>query len=221
VTRGTQQADSHYKNHSTIRHSRSALPATPTDDRVMAAAPAGAWCCGRTTTCCIFHNKTPARLDNFGSPDYRNAALVVLRSIRIRPPGRISAGNIAGAKKAGDYIRISIDGRQHLAHRLAWLYVHGRWPAALIDHINGNPADNRIANLREASRSQNQANSGLRLGNRSGLKGISRKPYGTWSAQIFYQGTKHYLGTFATPEEAHAAYREAARRLFGEFARMR
>jgi HNH endonuclease/AP2 domain len=130
------------------------------------------------------------------------------------------AGNIAGAKKAGGYIKISIDGRQHLAHRLAWLYVHGRWPAALIDHINGNPADNRIANLREASRSQNQANSGLRLGNRSGLKGISRKPYGTWSAQIFYQGTKHYLGTFATPEEAHAAYREAARRLFGEFARM-
>jgi hypothetical protein len=68
-------------------------------------------------------------------------------------------GTPAGYLNTNGYARITIDGISHAAHRLAWLYVHGRWPEATIDHINRIPHDNRLANLREASQSENNANS--------------------------------------------------------------
>src|ERR1700723_1528017 len=73
------------------------------------------------------------------------------------------------------YRRIHLFGKSYLAHRLAWLYVHGEWPILCIDHVNGVADDNRIANLRQATNGQNRANSRCNKNNQSGLKGVSRR----------------------------------------------
>ena len=64
----------------------------------------------------------------------------------------------AGTKSDLGYIRIIVCGKQYAAHRLVWMHVHGQWPASEIDHINRNKADNRIANLRQVTRSENCQN---------------------------------------------------------------
>lgn len=103
-----------------------------------------------------------------------------------------------------------------------------------IDHINGDRADNRRSNLRSATNGQNRANSKLNCNNKSGFKGVhlqkkrpttpGKKPPKNrmgdrWVAQINVEGKKLFLGRFNTPEGAHAAYTEAAKKHFGEFAR--
>ena len=106
---------------------------------------------------------------------------------------------------------ISIDGRKHLAHRLAWLYVNGYCPPGDIDHINGDRAANRISNLRLATRSENLQNqSKAQKHNKTGLLGVSHRR-GKFRAQIRVDGKKMHIGTFPTPEEAHTAYLEAKR----------
>jgi len=129
------------------------------------------------------------------------------------------AGEVAGSFSHG-YLRIGIDGRDYLAHRLAWLHVHGVWPAGEVDHRNQTRDDNRIDNLREATHAQNGWNAGKRSHNASGFKGVSfDKRDRRWVAEIRHHGKRECLGYFDTPEEAHAAYVEAAHRLHGEFAR--
>lgn len=146
--------------------------------------------------------------------DYDPATGVFLWRVR-RGPSAL-AGSIAGHIIAGGYRLIGVDGTEYYAHRLAWLYVHGAWPTGHIDHQNVTPGDDRISNLREATRSQNLANRPAQSNNTSGLKGVSfHKGAGRWRATIQHK----YLGLFDTAEEAHAAYRAAASRVFGEFAR--
>ena len=129
----------------------------------------------------------------------------------------IAAGTEAGTSHVGGYRLICIDRIGHYAHRLAWLYVHGEHPSKEIDHRNGNPSDNRIANLRQSSRAQGARNVARRR-NRSGFKGVYRCGR-KWKAQIDVNGRKVYLGVFSTPEEAAEAYDTAARLHHGEFAR--
>jgi hypothetical protein len=136
---------------------------------------------------------------------------------RIANSRAIKAGAIAGSLSCG-YRNISIDGVLYRAHRLAWLYVRGEWPNAEIDHINLNKDDNRLSNLRIASRSQNMANSRVRVKCKSGFKGVS-KYRGRWVASIGRNGRKTHIGVFDTPEEANAAYERAALSIHGEFAR--
>lgn len=142
---------------------------------------------------------------------------------RDRPDIRPSAnagrrGTVAGATRKNGYIGICIDGRHRFAHRLAWLYVHGRWPDAEIDHINEDRADNRITNLREATHGQNNTRARARADNRSGVLGVFR--CGTrWQAQIMHKGAKYHLGVYATIEEAKAARDTAAEMLHGAFSR--
>jgi hypothetical protein len=131
---------------------------------------------------------------------------------------RASAGHIAGSLNRDGYRLIAIDGRSYPAHRLAWLYVTGKWCPLVIDHRDGDPANNRWNNLRRATRSQNSANRRVYRNNGWGLKGVSLHR-GRWCAAICKKGRKHFLGCFSTPQTAHAAYVKAARRLFGEFAR--
>jgi hypothetical protein len=120
---------------------------------------------------------------------------------------------VAGSVRKNGYREITVDGRCYQASNLAWLYVYGRWPR-MVDHKNRKPDDNRIANLRLATRRQNKANSKTRSDSASGLKGAAQLPNGRWRARIM----AIHLGYFATAEEAHAAYRRAARKHFGEFA---
>lgn len=122
------------------------------------------------------------------------------------------AGEIAGNVNALGYISIGIDGKPFLAHRLAWLYVHGVWPAGVIDHIDGDPGNNRIANLRDVSRKMNQQN--MREAMKSsgtGLLGAYRNGK-RFKSSIQVDGRLRHIGHFATAEEAHAAYLEAKRK---------
>ena len=121
-------------------------------------------------------------------------------------------GKVVANRKGNGYVGI---GRQY-AHRLAWLCVHGRWHNGDIDHINRDKTDNRISNLRECSRSENQRNQGLTAANRSGFKGVCQRR-GRWIATIRDNGRYVYLGTFDKPEAASLAYQDAAERLHGEF----
>lgn len=108
-----------------------------------------------------------------------------------------------------------------MAHRVIWAIVHGEYPDSDVDHINGNRSDNRIVNLRAATRSQNNCNSGLRSDNTSGYRGVSfQAQYGKWEARIHADKKKHRLGYFDTAEEAAEAYRKASLNLHGEFSRL-
>jgi hypothetical protein len=120
------------------------------------------------------------------------------------------AGTIARARNSHGYTVIRVDGVLHGAHRLAWLYHHGEWPN-VIDHINGDRSDNRIANLRNVTQTENMQNIRSAPANsKSGLLGAHR--FGRskkWTARIRINGVGTRIGSFDTAEEAHAAYMAA------------
>ena len=86
--------------------------------------------------------------------------------------GKAKIGAVAGTPSAKGYLVIGVQGRRFLAHRLAWMFVFGAMPNGQLDHIDGNPANNRIANLREATNSQNHGNRGPSRASTSGVKGV-------------------------------------------------
>jgi hypothetical protein len=127
--------------------------------------------------------------------------------------GSVKAGDVAGTYMDG-YRHIQIDGRIYRAHRLAWLYVRGRWPEDGVDHKNGIRDDNRIDNLREATDVQNKQNTiKPRSHNTSGYLGVSMSKIHRPRARIRVDGKVHNLGYFDDPAEAHQAYVAAKRRL--------
>ncbi len=131
------------------------------------------------------------------------------------------AGKIASSLSKSGYYRTTIFDRRYRSHRVCWALVHGEWPVAIIDHVNGDPADNRLANLRLATNSENTANQKLRSNNLCGLKGVSFDPRrGVWRARVQQDRKQIWLGQYPTAEEAHSAYANAAKALHGEFARL-
>lgn len=127
-------------------------------------------------------------------------------------------GKVAGTRTRTGYLQVSVDGRLYLAHRLAWLYMHDEWPTGEIDHANGIRTDNRLRNLRVATRSKNRANVRKYRNNTSGYRGVCfDKANAKWLAQISVEGRNRYLGLYATAEEAGAAAAEARHLAFGEF----
>jgi hypothetical protein len=138
---------------------------------------------------------------------------------KISPSKKIRAGTIAGSVTVLGYVDIGIDYYSYFAHRLAFLYMEGRWPDPDPDHKNRIRHDNRWENLREASSSQNKMN--RPYNNKTGYKGVkfikraSKKPY---SARIKIGDSRIFLGCFETAEEAFAAYSSAANKYFGEYA---
>ena len=123
------------------------------------------------------------------------------------------AGRIAGHVRKDGYIIVGIDGDHYLAHRLAWLAVYGEWPDKFIDHVDGNPSNNRIANLRLASPAVNSQNVRVaRCTSVSGVLGVRfRNDTGKWIAKIQVNGKRLYLGSFNSDSDAHAAYVRAKR----------
>lgn len=131
---------------------------------------------------------------------------------------RIKAGTVAGCLSVWGYIVIRLNKVLYPAHRLAWFIETGNWVPDMIDHVNGIKDDNRLENLRLATASQNGINRRATLPNTTGFRGVIRHR-DKWVAQIKIDGRRLGLGTFDTPEAAHAAYVDAARLHHGEFAR--
>lgn len=128
-------------------------------------------------------------------------------------------GKSAGCINGHGYRVILVDGRMYPAHRLAWLHVHGAFPAHQVDHINGNRSDNRIANLREATLVENVRNRLRQSNNKSGYKGVSLKD-GKWRACICLNGKNTEIGRYGSAIEAARAYDAAAIATYGRFARL-
>lgn len=119
-------------------------------------------------------------------------------------------GSIAGSSKKLGYREIRIMGNAYQAHRIAWLHVFGNMPVNVIDHVDGDPSNNAIANLREATRTENNRNRHAR-----GFSFIPRD--NTFNARIRVDGKLLHLGCFKTEEEARTAYLEATEKYFGRF----
>jgi len=108
------------------------------------------------------------------------------------------------------YRRMQLKGQWFGAHRVAWLYVYGYWPQIDLDHINGDRADNRIANLRECTTAENQHNRPIHPRNTTGVPGVTWQPHRKrFQASIRINGRMKHLGRFKTVEEAGEAYRKA------------
>ncbi len=140
---------------------------------------------------------------------------------RLKKAGRSHAGTIVSTPHSEGYVRVKIERRHYFAHRLAWKIMTGQWPTYHIDHVNGDRADNRWCNLREATPSQNQQNKKRQSNNSSGMTGVYWDASASrWRAQISINKTRKKLGSFSTPEAAHAAYVKAVKDHFGEFRRL-
>lgn len=113
------------------------------------------------------------------------------------------------------YMRISVDGKHYLLHRIAWLIMTGDWPTDQIDHINGNRSDNRWINLRQADNKENSRNQSLRSTNKSGVVGVNWiQKLNKWRAQITVDGKPIHLGVFSEISDAKDA-RKKAEKNFG------
>lgn len=144
--------------------------------------------------------------------DYNPETGIFIR--RITTSNRSPKGTKAGRNNGNGYLRIMIDSYTDYAHRLAWFYVNGELPKGEIDHIDGNPRNNRIANLREATPAQNSQNTSLRKTNKSGATGVSwLNSYQKWEAYICVNYKKIGLGYFDDLQEARNAYLKAKREL--------
>jgi len=126
---------------------------------------------------------------------------------------KCKAGEVAGRDYGTGYLAIWISPRTYQVHRLVWLYVHGQWPENFIDHINGNKLDNRISNLRDVTNSENMMNlRQARTDNKHGVMSV-HQVRNKFIAQIQTKGITKRIGSFNTPEEAHAAYISEKRKL--------
>jgi hypothetical protein len=125
----------------------------------------------------------------------------------------VTLGRVAGTIDSRDgYQRIILNGRHYLGHRLAWLYVHGEWPKAEIDHRDGDRSNNTISNLRCATRGENQRNKPTYKNNATGAKGVHwHKQHRKYAAVIQCNGKSRHLGLFTTIEAASAAYQAASK----------
>jgi len=131
----------------------------------------------------------------------------------------IKPGDKAGSRSR-HAVDVTVDKKSYRAHRIIWLLKTASDPGDnLIDHIDGNPFNNKFANLRLATHRQNQCNQRRRSDNTSGLKGVHwNKERRKWVAQISRNGKIIPLGRYATKEQAHAAYCQAVYKFNGEFA---
>lgn len=128
---------------------------------------------------------------------------------RIKTGKSTKVGEIAGGKMSSGYIRLRVDGKKYLAHRLAWLYVYGEMPK-MIDHINHDTSDNRISNLRNVTHKNNHRNRKQHCNNKSGRVGVYWDSVGRkWISTICVDGRSIHLGRFIEFHEAVNARKNA------------
>ncbi len=158
---------------------------------------------------------THERLREVLGYDQQAGALIWLKTLSVRGP----AGKVAGGLRPDGRRQIRIDGTLYLTSRLVWFWHHGEFPPLEVDHANCDPLDNRIENLRLATRKLNEANKRPygKLGYPKGVYYDVRR--GNYHARVKTNGRFTYLGAFSTPDAASAAYAVAAKKVFGEFAR--
>jgi hypothetical protein len=146
--------------------------------------------------------------------DYQDGALYWREGDKRRREG-VPAGFVSEGRAF-----VCLDGRKLRVHRLAYLWHHGELPGE-IDHIDGNPLNNRIKNLRAVTHQQNMQNMKRRTNNKTGFKGVyyfaERKK---WCAQISLDSKSTHLGIFGSPEEAYAAYCAASAKYHGQYGRV-
>jgi hypothetical protein len=122
--------------------------------------------------------------------------------------------------KTGTPTQLAVDSGAYLVHHIVWIYMTGSWPVLKIDHKDRNKANIKWDNLREATHGQNRANS--RSSASSGFKGVYKRRRGQrWYAVIRVNRELIQLGSFFSPEEAAKAYKLAAEKYHGEFARIK
>jgi hypothetical protein len=145
----------------------------------------------------------------------------------VKTSRKVRIGSEAGSARPSTHRtpgkrRIKIDGLTYQANVLAFLYMTGRMPEGDVDHRDNDPGNDRWLNLREGTRSQNIANRHKTPGKSgfTGVRHVARNLSKPWRAVIRVQNKLRCLGYHATPEQAHAAWREAAISAFGEFAKV-
>lgn len=140
----------------------------------------------------------------------------LIRKVRTNP--RAPENTIAGCPNKAGYLRIRINGKLYMNHRLIWFMHHGTWPTAL-DHINGNKQDNRIENLRPCTQSENMQNCKNKKNNKTGVKGVTwNTGKNKYRARLTVARKEIFIGYFLTISEAEAAIQLAREIHHKEFA---
>lgn len=146
--------------------------------------------------------------------EYDQLTGIFTRRIATGRHGCHKAGEIAGTHHPDGCVHIGLNHTTWKAHRLAWLYVHGAMPTGVIDHINGNRSDNRIANLRDVTQSVNLQNMRrAKSTSKTGFLGAVPLKNGRFAACLVVDGRNKQVGVYPTPELAHQAYVAAKRQL--------
>lgn len=133
--------------------------------------------------------------------DYNSeSGVFVWKKVKVK--NQVKVGSLAGYLDKKGYLRIQIDGKNYMAHKLAWLSIYGVLPD-MIDHKNQVKSDNRISNLRVVNNLQNSKNRKICSSNTSGCMGVTwNNKKSRWIARINVDGKRVYLGSFANYSDA-------------------
>lgn len=144
-----------------------------------------------------------------------------VKTINPKFPPKLIGAKAGCINPTTGYSNVRIFGKNYKEHRLIYLFHHGSLPdlPITIDHKDNNRANNDIHNLREADRTQQSLNTKTPITNTSGVKGVYKTPYNTYTAHIRHNKEKLHLGTFKTLEEAEQVVRAKREELHGEFCR--
>lgn len=138
---------------------------------------------------------------------------------KVKRPGRKNIGDIAGTKTTNGYMQVGVNKRLFKLHRVIFCMHYGYMPS-VIDHIDGNPLNNKIENLRACETHQNLWNAKTSISNKSGIKGISfSKEHKKWRAYISNNKKRIWLGFFSDLKDAEKVLNDTRKRLHSEFSR--
>lgn len=137
---------------------------------------------------------------------------------RVSTSNCVKVGDIIKGKSVRGYRRAMVDGIRYKAHDLAWLYMTGRFPEHIVDHIDCNPDNMRWTNLREATQQQNCFNRSASRNNTSGFKGVKwHKSSQRWEGWVGFNHGRVFAGSFSSKDHAARAVMSLRERLYGEF----